>query len=1228
MTSEFSKNNKDFYNFLSEYEVTKKGKNIEKTHITCGPPWKAYNIPEDKTDTFNKLYGKLVDQTTLCFTERNKNVGPLLLDVDFKLKNKKRVYKERDIKYLVKNIRVILKKYYELKKYHTQSFVFEKSRPTKDKDSGVYKDGFHVVYPNLPLPTEMRHLVLSELANLVKEEDGLSHIGYTNDIHDVIDTNIVMNAGWCMYGSKKHNGLLYRVTKIYNYRCDILDEEYDKEVLVKVLSVRKFNDRDALQLKSDVDDLNFHKKLSIIREKYGGDKKKKSKQKERLEKHIEMLSDESESSEDFDQKIDDDLKSIKKKVKDNQKKDYDIDRVTSLVKLFSKRRATSYDTWTNVGWALYSIDSDNLLPLFKKFSSKCKEKYDEEGCDKLWENAYESHYTIATLERWARKDNPKQYLEYIRSGTRNLLKKAESGTEFDIASVIYEMYKNQFKCTSISDGTWYEFQEHRWVEIDKGYTLDLKISNELTKEFIYLSQEHLTNWEMEKQGLYKDEYMKKATKILKLANDKLKNSASKDRIMKECAKRFYNKQFEEELDSNRDLIGFENGVFDLKTFTFREGSPDDKISLTTGYDYKEYSLDHKYIEGIYDFFKKIQPEEDMREYILTLLASYTDGYNNEQKFIIWTGCGCFAAGQKIMMMDGSLKNVEDIKVGDLLFGDDSTPRKVLRLYRGENDMYEINCNNTNTSYTVTGNHRLSLKYKDFGLPKYNNKLKRYIVNWCEFDDSKGIVLKRKKFKKMTDAVLFQNVNKSNNMVYIRENHKLRIKVVDFLKMDELIRDQFHSYKCMVEFKEKDLGYSIKEYTKDIVSKIISGESVEIDKNLKLNSLKIRQKFYKYFMREIKKHKNIYSYETVGKNGLGERAVSKHNISIQDKNINDQLSWIFTSIGMNSFYYERTLIIKEEEAKGKINIVKKSSEDFYGFHLDKNQAFLLDDLTCTLNSNGKSKTINFFEKAIGGYFGVMPITFLTRKSDKSSQATPELADKRGVRFVVFQEPEAGDKINISKMKEMSGEDYVHARPLFKKPFKFKPQFKMLLTCNDLPEIPATDHGTWRRIRVSPFESEFVDINKKGNHSRTGEPLDENQFPKDYKLDEKLEKWKQAFMWLLLNVYYKKYKKDGLKEPKKVTQKTEDYEKESDLILEYLSNNITKTGKKSDYVRFDELCESFISWYSTTYAGKKKPTQKIFKQYLLDRKYTIVKGKVFGVIFNNESDSEDEMEYDSD
>jgi hypothetical protein len=76
---------------------------------------------------------------------------------------------------------------------------------------------------------------------------------------------------------------------------------------------------------------------------------------------------------------------------------------------------------------------------------------------------------------------------------------------------------------------------------------------------------------------------------------------------------------------------------------------------------------------------------------------------------IQSGNGCHAKGTPILMYDGTTKLVEDVEVGDLLMGDDSTPRRVLSLARGREPMYRVLYKNGNW-YDVNENHILSLRF--------------------------------------------------------------------------------------------------------------------------------------------------------------------------------------------------------------------------------------------------------------------------------------------------------------------------------------------------------------------------------------------------------------------------------------------------------------------------------------------------------------------------------------
>jgi superfamily I DNA/RNA helicase len=89
---------------------------------------------------------------------------------------------------------------------------------------------------------------------------------------------------------------------------------------------------------------------------------------------------------------------------------------------------------------------------------------------------------------------------------------------------------------------------------------------------------------------------------------------------------------------------------------------------------------------------------DDRQQQIGLLASWREGLNPEQIKVVEHGdgplivqavAGCHRKGQLLLAFDGGRVAVEDVKVGDLLMGPDSKPRRVLRLIRGRGRMVEV-----------------------------------------------------------------------------------------------------------------------------------------------------------------------------------------------------------------------------------------------------------------------------------------------------------------------------------------------------------------------------------------------------------------------------------------------------------------------------------------------------------------------------------------------------------
>lgn len=80
----------------------------------------------------------------------------------------------------------------------------------------------------------------------------------------------------------------------------------------------------------------------------------------------------------------------------------------------------------------------------------------------------------------------------------------------------------------------------------------------------------------------------------------------------------------------------------------------------------------------------------------------------------FTGSGkSLRRGSIIIMYDGSTKKVEDVKVGDVLMGDDSTPRRVLALGHGTEEMYKM-VPTKGDPITFNKSHILSLKRTNDG----------------------------------------------------------------------------------------------------------------------------------------------------------------------------------------------------------------------------------------------------------------------------------------------------------------------------------------------------------------------------------------------------------------------------------------------------------------------------------------------------------------------------------
>ena len=840
----------------------------------------SYHVASEDYNEFIDLYFDSVftNNNKSYLTEKHLEQSPVLIDLDFRFPKelKARQYDETFIKKFLGIYAEHIKRLFPKEKY--EMFVLEKKAPRYLKDKELVKDGLHIMIPGLVTKPRVQYVLRYRVLRDKRTRELFAELGSTNTPEDILDLCVIERNNWQMYGSMKPKNEPYLVTRIYNEKLkEVKKSKYSNYETLKLLSLRnKTEDQISEPIEEELEDMDKDFEMMEANHKQSKPKKKKKKS-PKAKRNL---------------RVDDDTFSEKEK-----------EKIRKIVNILRPSRADTYEEWIQLGWCLHNIHPC-LLDIWDDFSKK-SEKYESGACETEWDQMDNEGLGIGTLYMWAKEDNHAKLKKILEHDVEKLMYGSLSLAHNDVAKVIYEMNKGEFK---YGTNNWYQFKNHKWNALKDGIELKKKISNQVLNEYLRfnnklsLKAQTLDDDEIQKDTILQQ--MKKTTELIL----KLKNVGFKKALIEECTEFFYDEEFEDLLDSNMYLIGFNNGVYDLNEGKFRDGIPEDHISFSTGIDYIEYDHGDSVIKEIQLFLSQILPQQDIREYVVTLLASMLDGKISQQKFPIWTGSG---------------------------------------------------------------------------------------------------------------------------------------------------------------------------------------------------------------------------------------------------------------------------------------------------------------------GNGKSKLIELYTKAFGDYTTVFPISLLTQKRGRSENCTPILATSKGKRFAYFQEPDNDERINIGLMKELTGGDKIKARGLYKDAFEYKPQFKLMLLCNDLPEMPGNDDGTWRRVRVVRFMSKFRD---------EPNPKDPYEFKIDHNLGEKFEMWAEPFMYLLLQ-YYKKYSvKEQIYEPPSVKMETQSYKNDSDNFSLFFTEMIQE--KPGSSINLEEAYFKFKEWWTMSIGTGKTPSRKEFKTNMEkrfgkgDKKSTVFKGISWAedTGFADDSDSE--------
>ena len=117
-------------------------------------------------------------------------------------------------------------------------------------------------------------------------------------------------------------------------------------------------------------------------------------------------------------------------------------------------------------------------------------------------------------------------------------------------------------------------------------------------------------------------------------------------------------------------------------------------------------------------------------------------------------------------------------------------------------------------------------------------------------------------------------------------------------------------------------------------------------------------------------------------------------------------------------------------------------------------------------NGKSTFFNAIADILGDYSVCVPHEIITADQQSKKFMLPIL---RGCRMALTGELEEHRRLSTALLKAVTSTDEIRAEEKYKTPESFKPTHSLFLFTNHLPRVGSTDNGTWRRIKIIPFNA---------------------------------------------------------------------------------------------------------------------------------------------------------------
>jgi P4 family phage/plasmid primase-like protien len=617
----------------------------------------AYAIPREDLPLFHSLYYDhvFVKNNMEYLTEKQLGNGPLVVDFDFRYNHnvESRQHTKEHIQDMVLLYLEEIKECFQFEENKPfDIFVFEKPNVNRLVDGSLTKDGIHMmigIKVDSTIQTIIREKIIVKLPEIWE-------LPLLNTWESVLDEGISKETtNWQLFGSRKPGNEAYELTQHFVITYDKTDGEFMMDE-IKVTDFDLKNNFIKLSVQNENNPtFKFSDKIMDEYKKRTntkGSKIKRPTSRTKMNLLVEDDADDGNESISINDITDKQTldKAIELMLDSFKANEYELKEIHYYTQELPEKYYApgSHELNRQVAFALKHTD-DRLFLSWVQLRSKASD-FDYNTIPDLhqqWKkyfNKSREGVTKRSILYWVKQDNFEGY-EKVKSTSIDyyIEESLITQTEYDLAQVLKQMYKDRYVCVSYDKkGIWYTFKNHRWV-LDKGLSLREAISKPMydlyANKINRLSDEYSHYDPSDERACY----IQKKIKIIGDVKIKLKRTNDKNNILREAMELFYDGEFSRSTDTKKHLLCFNNGVVDFVNKVFRDGCPEDYITKTTRINYVPYDLERpefvESVNAILDFMEKLFPISDLLTYMWDHLASCLIGSNKNQTFNVYHGSG-------------------------------------------------------------------------------------------------------------------------------------------------------------------------------------------------------------------------------------------------------------------------------------------------------------------------------------------------------------------------------------------------------------------------------------------------------------------------------------------------------------------------------------------------------------------------------------------------------------